>query len=621
MDGTSPTALHDAASARHAAAVSTPPADRAVWRQVGDYRWLVRPGHLDLMDDQPAETWWALDRQPGATCVKKNAVRQVWHLVRPGGDLYAKVFRANHVGARIKRWLFGPACYAEWRVAEYARRHGVPTVQPIACIDSASRWAGARCVLITAAMPDALPLQEAWTRALALPGRRRLDRIDRIMTAVAELIAVAHQNGMRHVDLHAGNVLVDTADDRTPDAAFVDLYDIRAGRPVSDAGVVRNLTQLNQWFRRHATLTQRLRFLHRYLAARRTAAPASSFARELTLTPRQLIDAVTEHAHRHAHFLYGQRDRRVLRTNTYFARVRRPGGWRGHVCLRSKQPTPGATSLPPSFQSEQWRAWLAHPANWLRPEALTAVVKDSHSALVGRAVLPAEPKPIAVVVKHPRARSLARRLAMLLRPSRAMRVWRRGHALLHRNLPTARPLAVLERRRFGLRLDAFVLCEDLVGGRDLDAWLAAELPGRDARQQRRLKDRLIAALAALVRRMHDADVAHRDLKASNVLVQYDPDRDDAPRLSLVDLDGVRIQCHISATDTRRAIARLAVSFDASPLVTRTDRLRFLRRFLVGWGRGAEDWRPVWRDIDTLARPLRERYKRHRDWKLRHYGRA
>jgi len=604
---------------------------RVMCRSINGHRWHIREDSVGILDHVPLDACYDLMQVPGAVLIKENDGRQVWEIRLPTGNVFAKVSFVDDFKARLKRWLRGPVCLREWRVADYAKRFGLPTVQPIACAYPRSRWGGARSLLVTAALPGAVPLNRYWSELANIgDATRRYRQCDRLISVVAELIARAHQCGFRHVDLHAGNLLVvrDPQDETRLRVVFVDLHGVRIGRAVSDSGVIRNLAQLNQWFRRHATLTQRLRFLRRYLDARARGENdpvCNSLARRLGLEFKALVAALDRRARQHAREISLQRDRRILRDNKYFARIRLSDGWRGHVFLRAKHPVAGSRASVTVFERAQWEAWLREPLAWVRPEQAWHMLKDSHSAVVCMRALPVEPQPLMVVCKRSLPRNIGRRLAGLVRQSRNRRTWRLGYALIHRDIPTARPLAVLERRRFGLLLDSMVITEALTGSRDLDAVIAMELTRLPPRRQYAAKSLLSDAILRLVGMMHERGFTHRDFKASNVMIEWDPGFSTTPRLSLVDLDGLALRSRwlpVTMSRVYRAMARLNVSLDHCTAITLADRARFLKRWLAVGGRGTQaDWKLLWRDLDARSQSLRRQYERHQSWKLRHYGRT
>jgi serine/threonine protein kinase len=74
--------------------------------------------------------------------------------------------------------------------------------------------------------------------------------------------------------------------------------------------------------------------------------------------------------------------------------------------------------------------------------------------------------------------------------------------------------------------------------------------------------------------MHDRQVAHRDLKAPNILIDG-----STGNPVLIDLVGITTDRRVSDRERVRNLARLNASFAQSAQVSRTDRWRFLRAYL------------------------------------------
>ncbi len=584
----------------------------------GRWQWRVRSNWLFLLDKDPPD-WLNLKKDSRAVAIKASDGREVWRVELGSQLVFVKICRPGRRWARCRHLLYGPDSVGEFRVAAYAAEHGIETVCPIALADAPIAGREPNSILITAGLPHARPLNEFWAALENAHADTRCVK-NELIEAVARLIAHAHQSGFGHFDLHAGNVLIDHPPDGAYRPLFVDLHNVRIGKPVSDAAVIRNLVQFNQWFRVHAPLADRIRFLDGYLDCRDACQAGCAHGRRLTCDRRELLNRLNRAVHAHAKTLYATRDHRVLRNGRYFTRIDLDNGWRGHVFLESKHGLAGSRASALRFTPEQWKELLQRPLDWLRVTDRRWLIKESPSVTVCRARLPHPAGPVDVICKRSTSRNLLRRVQSLFRPSRALLTWKRANALLHRQIPTARPLAVVERRQAGLLLDSLLITEYVDNACDLDTLLTVNMREMDPRQQRRLKDRIIASLVNVAHRLQSRGFKHRDLKAPNILVQWDPQGADPPRTVLVDLDGIRRCRRPDERAATRMIVRLNLSLDHCRRVTRTDRLRFLQQYLGRPGQRSDVWKSAWRKMAALTSTTRRTQERAQERKMKKYGR-
>lgn len=578
---------------------------RRHWRVSPEFEPIIRDGTVD---------WDRLDMMPGATLVKQNTQRDVWRIPINGRDYFIKVYHPRGLANKIKLWLRGPTAVEEWDVGRYAGAFGIGSVVPVACGWTGKLRSAGQSILVTEAVPGARPLSDYWMEV-------QHDRLmaDALLDSLARLIARAHQCGYQHGDMHPGNLLVRGGRSGTA-IVFVDLHKVRTGACVSLADVVRNLAQLNQWFRRNATRSWRLRFLVRYLGYRDQFAQSSSYARNWRIDPRRLSADLARQADRHAQALWSKRDRRTLRDSRYFARIKPAPGWSGHVLLQSKHPCPSAVAARHTFTRSQWRHLLRDPLSWVDP-IRHVLLKDSHTATICKAELPLDHARPHVIAKRTLARNAWKRLLRMFGPSRNKRAWRMANMLLNRDLPVAQPMAVIERYAARIvRLDSLLITDYVAGAVDLEAFIATQLATLPPQRQRRVKDRLIYAITSLLQMFNERGFVHRDLKAGNLLVSWSPPFTDPPRLTLIDMEGIRRTSRINPRNLLRAAVRLSISLPAGPMCTRTDRLRTLLRLLVNVDGGTRQWKDVWRDLSIAGEAKLGRQARRRQWKLRHYGR-
>jgi tRNA A-37 threonylcarbamoyl transferase component Bud32 len=252
---------------------------------------------------------------------------------------------------------------------------------------------------------------------------------------------------------------------------------------------------------------------------------------------------------------YHGRSSRALKTNAEFA-SRRFGGLRWQVRL--------------PFLDGTLQAILSAPDRCLAE--CGALLKDGRAATVGARG--------GFVLKRSNFRRGVWVLKNIFRPSRARVAYRRAYHLELAGVPTARPVAVAEKRCGRLLLRSYLLTEEIAASEHLGAYL---------QRVQRVEPAARKAVARLVARLHEEGFRHRDLKETNILL----DRQLQPWL--IDLDGVRFLRHtpegVAAADLWR-LARGAMKY---PSCTRADRVMFLREYCRARHlRRAPRLRPAWR---------------------------
>jgi len=557
----------------------------------GDRRWTVTPAAEPLIADG-----WPVDDPERLTVVKRGRRRSVGRLEAGGRTFYVKTYEWTGLLDRLRvRLGLGPA-RREWDALTVARAAGLAAPAPVALAQAVPE------TLITAGVPDGQRLDEYLFARYYPPGPddppypgarppelvavcrcRRTPPADTVSPRtlaylLADLVARLDEADLYLPDLHPGNLLL-VGKAGAWRLVPVDLAD--AVRPAPPEAMLQHLARLEHFFEPIAWTAERVRCLVRL----RDLAPEAPDART--------VDRATATYRRR---FYPGRDRRTRRRSKYFRPVS-AGAWRGWAT---------------SDWAEAVEAMLrADPA--LKPPAGAEALKDSRSTSIWT-VSVADGR--EVVIKRDR-RAGARGGAALGRPTRAVTGFRRGHMLLVRGIATARPAAAVYRRSGGKVVDAVLLTERVAGARPLAEWLRAG-PAAAARRH------VTWQLARMLRRLHDAGLAHRDLKAPNILVA--PAAAARPKVILVDLDGLRRPVIVSAQRRARDLMRLAVSLEEWGAARRTDHLRFLRAYLGragapapitvrGRARGSTApgrrlrrwWRQIARAADRKRDALRRRY--------------
>ena len=483
--------------------------------------------------------------------VKQNLQRTISIAVTPTGSVYVKECRANTPRAWLRELVRPAKARLEFENARRLAELGIPAIEPIAW-GSKSRWRPGESTLVSVAHRGVPFLELIETPGLS-PARRRQSA-----RSLARFLARLHDAGVAHPDPHPGNFLAEHHGDALR-FVLTDLHAVRFGSPLSWSESRANLTLLNRYFQLRATRTDRLRFWKAYFAHRRTlGGDADELARDL--------ERVT--ADSNCRF-WANRRGRYTGNNREFHKVRGPAA-SGYA----------VRELPTAVLGE----WLADPDRLFTQPGIR-LLKDSRTSTVAETIIHVDGVSRPVIGKRFRIKGRLGLVKNLFRTSPGLRSWLSGNGLRDRDLPTARPLAYFQRRRFGLPAEGYIIFDKVPD--------ATELAGSICRSDApALADRL----GRLMRQMHDRQVSHRDLKAPNILLTgtgADP--------VLIDLVGVVAGRMVSTKQRVRDLARLNASFIASTTVTRSDRLRFLRTYL-SWGlHGQGDWKTWWKAVDRATR--------------------
>jgi len=217
-------------------------------------------------------------------------------------------------------------------------------------------------------------------------------------------------------------------------------------------------------------------------------------------------------------------------------------------------------------------AILGDPDGFLASRA--EILKAGRSSTVGRAD--------GRVLKRFNLRKPANVLKDLLRRSKARRAFLKAYHLEIAGVPTARPIAVADRRAAGFLWRSYFLMEEIAGATHLGQWAGGA----------RLA---VTAVAEVVARLHEEGFTHRDLKETNLVF------DGTGKLHLIDLEGLEFPGVVPRERALRDLARLEDGARALPGFTPALRRQFVRRYAHARGlRPRAFFRPVARAARAIA---------------------
>jgi tRNA A-37 threonylcarbamoyl transferase component Bud32 len=561
------------------------------WSQTGDVGWWSRNGWRDILLSTHGlrlDEW----RENGSlSIIKSGPHRVVYRVDLPQGSIYVKHFLVPDWRATLRQWVRRGKGRNEGKRSQQLTSIGVPTITPIALGERRKRKFLFENYLVTLAISSAIPLDEFVERDLPEMSEPRRSQIrQRLAHAMAVLTSRLHDVGLYHQDFHPGNVMVRLAADHSLELFMIDLDALRTSRRMTWKRARQNLALLDHYFWLRSSRTDRYRFLKAYLQNRAAEAPD---VRRFAL---KIEDATRLWAER----LWTRWGRRCRSSNKYFEVYQGSQCW----CVASRDLDPTL------FDS------LLEDPDLLFKNPSTRILKNSRTTTVAETTMLVRGVPTRVVYKRFNRKKWLDPFLTLFRPSRAWRSWQAGQHLLSRGIPTPQNLAFVSRKRsfasdfifWFLPHETYLITVKDEHAVDLATYARKVLSNLAPEVRRERILGLTNALAQLVRSLHERSLSHRDLKASNILINVDS-IDGGEQLSLIDLVGVRLRHPLPWSRRVQNLARLCISLDAVAGRTRSDSLRFLRLYLP-WGLSPlNDWKGFWRAIEKGIQHKRYRNRR------------
>ncbi len=231
------------------------------------------------------------------------------------------------------------------------------------------------------------------------------------------------------------------------------------------------------------------------------------------------------------------------------------------------------------------------------------VVKDEARTRAGFVALDHRP----AFIKRYDAGSWAEGLLERARGSRAARSLKGAALLAAAGFAHPEPLAALELSRAGAIRSSYLMSEALAEARRFSAFLDR---GVDARRRNlRWRRATLGAVAAEVKRLHDAGLCSSDLQETNLMLE---ETAGGLKVYFVDLDGIRRMMPLPWPSRMRNLVQLDRSIGR--FLSRTERLGFLYAYLGRRPTGAEARKLV-------GQMLAERERKERQYQRRRARRA
>jgi tRNA A-37 threonylcarbamoyl transferase component Bud32 len=426
------------------------------------------------------------------TLVKDRGYRQVWRFEFEGRAYYLKFYPLGGWRDKGRRLSRGSPSMLEFLRLQRLQKADIPAPRAIAVLMGLNLQSRKGDAVIVEAIEPSIQL-DVLLNQCELKGEPIPDHLQ-LAAELRSLIQRLARAKLGHKDLHLGNILLHEKK----------LY-LLDGYAVHDGGLrLRDLQLLAASVGRYATLTDLLRGWD-------------------ALGPGGMMPTRNPVSSSFSRNWIG----RITGNNRYFGQLDCQG-WHGHFFKQDKHPRRWSRASQLKIDRRDWLAALPALLAAIDADQLPVIKRSpSGDVLRGRVQLAGEE--VDVVIKRPRRRYWYRYINEIHRGPRAWRAWKKAWKLVVRNIPTAWPLLVLERRRFGYVVDNLILFE-CVPGKTLSATDLDQI----APQPREM---LFRRIGRILRRVEQLGFSHFDAKSSNWIVRDDPVLGPSP--VLIDVDGVR----------------------------------------------------------------------------------
>jgi hypothetical protein len=570
-----------------------------------DYRAPLAAAGLDTFD----ALWQAAEGTP----VDGHATRSVSRieLAGPDGEAVGVYVKRQWGPEAERRWtdlLRGRrpmvAARREWRNARRLTAAGIPVATPVA-------WGRAeagkpRALIAVLEVPG--PSLAAWLAGDAKPHGRTSLR-SRVTRAVALLARRLHQAGWSFPDFYAKHVFLTGLDIGRPKAILIDVHRLRRAsqRRMMTDDLARLYVSAPAGT---VSPTDCARLVTFYLGRRppgppdRPANTLGRYSHELARGVRR--DVVSREADERRDRRRMHAEARDLIADVLRTASRMPGRGRDpNLIPARREAPPGVVPLAEETMTpadggrlhvnEAFRPML-EAAGLTTLDALMAVDEgETYREGAGRSTVrlvlddPAAGDTRAVYLKRytgvPWRTALRRTLSLNPPVSRGRQEAGGLARLADAGIASMRPVAFGGEVRRGGREECSVLVtEEIAGATQADDFCEARFAPPVSPERTAEKRNLIRQTAALARRLHGADLSHRDFYLCHVMVR--PVQGREPVLHLIDLQ--RLTHHRRGIGRRWVVKDLAALLFSSvpgpatgirsPVFTRTDRLRFARAY-------------------------------------------
>jgi tRNA A-37 threonylcarbamoyl transferase component Bud32 len=479
---------------------------------------------FDLLPSHFFENPVSSIEEMGGEVIKKSKRRMAAILTLPNQQrIFFKRDRIEGWVESFKYLLFRSKARKEWFIAGQLRKKNLNIPNPLGWMEKTRLGFVKESYYLSEAMGNGTSFIEDPVKKME----------DSSLDELAETVRRIHDSGLFHKDLHAGNFLWDGAS-----FFLTDLHRAKIVRSVSFKQRLLNLSQLFHSLRSTWDKGKRLRFMNRYFEGNPVPSEKKEeFFRKIGT----LMDRLQMRQWR-------SRTKRCLKESTEFSLKKEKG-----VTIYHRR----------DFPVDRLRKVVEDHLSLIK-EKPSELAKISQEVIVSLLNDGRE----KVGVKQFRYSHFFSIFKNLFRPSKGLRSWVAGNGLTARGIPSLKPLALFERRKWWGVNESFLIMEASEKGLEMDRYI---LKGFGDFRKKKL---FIKHFAQWLSHLHQRNLYHQDMKTCNILVSENGGTWD---FYLLDLEDIRLDEKVDEKSLFKNLLQLNTSIPKT--MTRTDRLRFLKEYL------------------------------------------
>jgi len=512
---------------------------------VKGYKGFVREDLRGIFTDEFLEDIEAAVRRTGGLTIKDSRVR--WAAIFPGPDgqaFFIKKFRIKNWKERLKYLLLPSRAMKEWDLSLALRQKGIEIPNPAGAMEK-TRWGFLdESLYISEAIEDTAPLIDFFMERFGEGFLKGDGEKKRLITTLGRTVRRLHDGGLFQTDMHAGNFLIDKR--RHGTLHLIDLHRARIRKFLSHRQRLWNIAQLFHSLNSVLDQGNKEIFLEAY---GEREGPFSSL-KTLLMRIEGVVDGIRR---RHQK----SRAKRCLGESTLFTSHR----WKGYRLYRSRD----------VFKETLLEIIDAHRE--IEKTQPSRLLKNTPKTVLSVVEIPSGSGPRACV-KHYRYPTAWGKIKDCFRYSKGKISWVAANELLRRGISHLKPLAYIEKRRFGLLKESFFITESPPDYLEVDRYLIKSFGNGQSRDLGTKKRAFIQEFAQCIGRLHRSEIFHNDLKTCNILTR---ERSGHWDFSFIDLDAVRLGMKV---DSRRVLKNLVqINCSIPGFLGYGDRVRFLKWYL------------------------------------------